>query len=143
MEGKMAPAAVDSALAACYSVTRTCPRPIVSGKPSILPANRWKMVQRDLPETELPSASVTYNARLGIWLFLVYCVLYGGFMGLSAFSPQTLRDIVWAGLPLSLWYGLGLIGGALLLAVIYMVLCQPEVVAEKVEPTAGQGKGSR
>lgn len=82
-------------------------------------------------DSGITSESEQYNARLGLWLFLVYCICYGGFMGLSAFKVTALRDVIWRGVPLSLWYGFGLIAGALVLAVIYMVLCRPESASEK------------
>jgi hypothetical protein len=36
--------------------------------------------------------TIARNARVGIWLFLVYLLLYAGFMALNAFYPQRMAD---------------------------------------------------
>jgi uncharacterized membrane protein (DUF485 family) len=64
------------------------------------------------------------NARYGLWLFAVYVVLYAGFMGLSAFEPQLMSKTPFGGVNLAIIYGFGLIVAALVLALIYMVLCR-------------------
>ena len=68
------------------------------------------------------------NARLGLQLFCVYLVLYGGFVLLNAFAPQTMEITPLAGINLAILYGFGLIGAALVLALIYGVLCKGEDV---------------
>ena len=78
------------------------------------------------PPDSTPSAADDKNSRLGLWLFSIYFALYAGFMGLSAFSPTTMRDLLVWGLPLSIAYGFGLIIGAIVLALLYMVLCHGE-----------------
>ena len=64
------------------------------------------------------------NSRYGLILFAIYLVLYGGFMGLSAFEPQLMSKTPFGGVNLAIIYGFGLIVAALVLAVIYMVLCR-------------------
>jgi uncharacterized membrane protein (DUF485 family) len=64
------------------------------------------------------------NTRYGLWLFAVYVALYGGFMGLSAFGPQLMSKTPFGGMNLAIIYGFGLIVVALVLALIYMVLCR-------------------
>src|SRR5438105_9234588 len=64
------------------------------------------------------------NSRYGLILFVIYLVLYGGFMGLSAFEPQLMSKTPFGGVNLAILYGFGLIVAALVLAVIYMVLCR-------------------
>jgi uncharacterized membrane protein (DUF485 family) len=63
------------------------------------------------------------NARSGLWLFFVYFALYAGFMGLVTFAPQIMARPVLAGVNLAITYGVPLIGGALIVAAIYMALC--------------------
>jgi uncharacterized membrane protein (DUF485 family) len=75
---------------------------------------------------ELPSAR---NTRYGLLLFAVYLAFYGGFMGLSAFAPSLLEADFLAGLNLAVGYGLGLIVGALALALVYAWLCRSPVAA--------------
>jgi uncharacterized membrane protein (DUF485 family) len=69
-----------------------------------------------------PPAAHGRNARIGLWFFGIYCVLYAGFMGLAAFSFTTLAQPV-AGVNWAILYGMGLIVAALVLAVIYMFVC--------------------
>ncbi len=61
----------------------------------------------------------TYSTRIGLSLFAVYLVLYGGFVLLAAFSPETMEATPLAGVNLAIWYGFGLIVAAILLALIY------------------------
>jgi uncharacterized membrane protein (DUF485 family) len=58
-------------------------------------------------------------SRIGLLLFAIYLVLYGGFVLLAAFSPQTMEITPLAGVNLAIWYGFGLIVAALVLALIY------------------------
>ena len=70
--------------------------------------------------------TVSRNARVGLALFFVYLALYGGFIWLSAFHPVTMARPVLAGVNLAVVYGLGLIGAAFALAIVYMALCRAE-----------------
>ena len=76
------------------------------------------------------------NARLGLRLFFVYLALYAGFVLLSAFSASTMERIVVAGLNLAIVYGFALIIGALVMALVYGMLC-------KREPLTGESKESK
>lgn len=68
------------------------------------------------------------NSRIGLILFFVYLALYGGFVGLNAFRPDMMEQTPLAGLNLAILYGFGLIIGALLLSLLYGVMCRnPEV----------------
>ena len=66
--------------------------------------------------------TVLRNARVGLGLFAVYLVLYGGFMGLNAFYPERMGRAPFGGVNLAVLYGLVLIVGAFVLAVLYMFL---------------------
>jgi len=80
----------------------------------------------------------TRNARIGLVLFAVYLVMYGGFVALAAFSPQTMERTPYAGVNLAIWYGFGLIGAALVLALVYGWACQTrDDRASKVRRAAG------
>ncbi len=84
------------------------------------------------------------NARLGLQLFCVYLVLYGGFVLLNAFAPQTMEITPIAGINLAILYGFGLIIAALVLALIYGVMCKgedPEVppIGSPVSPANASG----
>jgi uncharacterized membrane protein (DUF485 family) len=68
------------------------------------------------------SAAEARNARIGLWLFAAYVLMYGGFMVLNAFFPQRMGVPFLAGVNLAVTYGLLLIVGAFLLALLYMFL---------------------
>jgi uncharacterized membrane protein (DUF485 family) len=59
------------------------------------------------------------KGKLGLILFAVYLVLYGGFVVLNAFFPESMEYTPLAGVNLAIWYGFGLIVAALVLALIY------------------------
>lgn len=76
------------------------------------------------------------NTQLGYKLFLVYLVLYGAFVLLAAFSPETM-DKLFGRLNLAVWYGFALIIVAVVLSLIYGFMCQDES-ADDAEAEAGQ-----
>ena len=69
-------------------------------------------------------AVVVHNTRMGVVLFFVYVVLYGGFMALSAFAPETMSEPFLGGVNLAVVYGFSLILVALVLALVYMKVCR-------------------
>ncbi len=71
-------------------------------------------------------AHVSPNARLGLALFAIYCLLYLGFMGIAAFSYELFGSTPFGGVNLAILYGMGLIVAALVLALVYMKLCKRE-----------------
>lgn len=64
------------------------------------------------------------NARVGLRLFALYLVFYTGFMLISAFAPAAMAWRPAAEINLAIWYGVALIGGALVLALVYSWLCR-------------------
>jgi uncharacterized membrane protein (DUF485 family) len=70
------------------------------------------------------AADIARNSRAGLWLFLVYVLLYGGFMGLSAFAPKYMSEVRILGANLAIVYGFGLIQSALILALVYTWICR-------------------
>lgn len=56
-------------------------------------------------------------------MFGIYCVGYGAFMLANAFAPKVM-ETTFGGVNLAIWSGFGLIGGALLLALLYAWLCR-------------------
>ncbi len=90
--------------------------------------------------------AVTRNARIGLVLFTVYLLLYGGFVLLNAFSPETMERPVLAGVNLAIVYGFGLIVAALALALLYGWMCGPDELpastpnaTESTEPSQSEG----
>jgi uncharacterized membrane protein (DUF485 family) len=70
-----------------------------------------------------PNATDRLNSRLGLWLFAGYCVAYGMFMVLAAFSPATMALRIGGRVNVAVTYGFGLIVLAFILALIYLVIC--------------------
>lgn len=66
------------------------------------------------------------NAKLGLMLFTVYLLLYGGFMAMNVLNPKQMAEPALFGLNLAIVWGFGLIVAALVLALLYMALCKPE-----------------
>jgi uncharacterized membrane protein (DUF485 family) len=71
----------------------------------------------DAPHPELPKAS-----GLGLVLFAIYCLVYAGFIGVAVLDIGRFRQEVFGGVNLAIVWGMALIGGALLLALIYLFL---------------------
>ena len=69
-------------------------------------------------------AHVAPNAGLGMGMFVLYLLLYLGFMGIAAFNYELFGSVQVGGVNLAIFYGMGLIAAALVLALIYMVLCK-------------------
>ncbi|WDQ16936.1 DUF485 domain-containing protein [Rhodopirellula sp. P2] len=70
--------------------------------------------------TPLPAAPASdQTSRLGWVLFVIYLLLYGGFVLLNAFKAEVMDTIVFAGLNLAIVYGFALILVAIGMALIY------------------------
>ncbi len=65
------------------------------------------------------------NSRIGLVLFAVYLILYGGFVFLVAFAADVMQMTPIAGVNLAILYGFGLIIAAFVLALLYGWLCRP------------------
>lgn len=70
------------------------------------------------------------NSRIGLVLFVVYLALYGGFVLLNAFRPDLMEWTPVGGLNLAVLYGFGLIIGALVLSLIYGLVCTNDDAAD-------------
>jgi uncharacterized membrane protein (DUF485 family) len=64
------------------------------------------------------------QARSGLWLFAVYCLAYAIFMVLATFSHQTMALPTPLGPNVAIVYGFGLIFGAIVVALAYMLACK-------------------
>jgi uncharacterized membrane protein (DUF485 family) len=64
-----------------------------------------------------------YKAKLGVYLFIFYVLVYGGFIVINVMSPKTMGIIVLAGLNLACVYGFGLIVLAIIMGLIYNYMC--------------------
>jgi uncharacterized membrane protein (DUF485 family) len=75
-------------------------------------------------EEPVDEPAANRRARLGLVLFTIYFLLYGGFMLLNVFDPAFMEKTPFAGINLAILYGFGLIGMALVLALVYAWLCR-------------------
>lgn len=82
------------------------------------------------------SSSLARQARFGLWLFSIYFVAYAIFMGWAAFYPLSLGEQTSLGPNIAIVYGFGLILGAFVIAVIYMVGSRVERSNVEAETTA-------
>jgi uncharacterized membrane protein (DUF485 family) len=76
------------------------------------------------PDEPRDPAAERHNARLGLALFAVYLAGYAAFVLANAFWPAAMDAVPAFGLNLAVLAGLGLIGGAVVLAVVYAALCR-------------------
>jgi uncharacterized membrane protein (DUF485 family) len=65
-----------------------------------------------------------HNARLGLVLFGVYLAFYATYVLVNAFRPAVMDEVVFAGVNLAVASGMGLIVGALVLALVYAALAR-------------------
>ena len=66
------------------------------------------------------------NARLGLFMFVIYTTLYSAFVLLNAFKPELMEVTPIAGINIAILYGFGLIVAALVMALIYGWLCKED-----------------
>ncbi len=76
------------------------------------------------------------NSRIGLILFTIYLIVYGGFVFLNAFAPDQMEATPIAGLNIAVLYGFGLIIGAILLSGLYGFLCRDKSAPQNKEPHA-------
>ena len=66
---------------------------------------------------------VAYKTRLGVVMFIIYGVIYAGFIAINLYDVTITEITVLFGMNLAAVYGFGLIIAAFLLAVIYNHMC--------------------
>lgn len=80
------------------------------------------MQHKPAPEAGVDAAS-TYKTQVGLILFLIYGAVYASFVVINTFNPTAMGQIVFAGLNLAIVYGFGLIILAIVMGLIYNVIC--------------------
>ena len=70
-----------------------------------------------------------YKSKLGVVMFFIYAVIYGGFVAINVVKPILMEKVILAGLNLAVVYGFGLIIFALILAMIYNTMCTAKEAA--------------
>ena len=66
--------------------------------------------------------SSAFKTRVGIWMFILYAVVYGGFVLINTVNPELMASDI-GSLNLAIVYGFGLIIFALMLAFVYNAIC--------------------
>ena len=64
-----------------------------------------------------------YKRSLGVKMFIIYAVIYAGFVAINVISPISMEMEIILGLNLAVVYGFGLIIIALIMALIYNSMC--------------------
>ena len=91
--------------------------------------------------SETISAERQYNTKLGLILFMIYLLLYLGFVIGNAFMADMMETKVLFGLNLAIVYGFTLIKMAFVLSMIYGWMCrtEPSTGSEGAATQADQG----
>jgi len=76
-----------------------------------------------------------YKTRIGMWMFLVYALIYAGFVAINLISPVLMEAEIFWGLNLAVVYGFFLIAFALVLALAYNHLCGKREAELAANPT--------
>ncbi|MBN2305548.1 MAG: DUF485 domain-containing protein [Anaerolineae bacterium] len=63
------------------------------------------------------------KARLGLVLFVIYGLVYAGFVVINTLSPKTMSETIVLGLNLAVVYGFGLIVLAIIMGLVYNAVC--------------------
>jgi len=66
--------------------------------------------------------AANYKTRLGVWMFILYTLVYAGFVVINAVNPGLMQKVI-LGQTLAVIYGFGLIVFAFVLAIIYNQFC--------------------
>jgi len=64
-----------------------------------------------------------YKAKIGIYFFIFYSIIYSIFVVINVVRPITMAAIIFAGLNLAVVYGIGLIMLAIIMGLIYNYMC--------------------
>jgi uncharacterized membrane protein (DUF485 family) len=63
------------------------------------------------------------KTRLGIWMFILYTLVYGAFVAIGVTNYEAMSILVFGDLNLAVTYGFGLIVLAIILGLIYNWRC--------------------
>jgi len=89
-----------------------------------------------------PDHGQDVKARLGVWMFLLYAVIYAGFVVINVAKPAWMDWVLpGIGLNLAVVYGFGLIVLAFALALVYNRMCA-KAEADGAARAAQAGEGN-
>ena len=81
------------------------------------------MLHEPAPRTQGQDKASAPKARLGLQLFIGYCVVYAGFVAINTMRPKALEAAGLFGVNLAVTYGFGLIVLAIVMGLIYNAAC--------------------
>jgi len=84
-----------------------------------------------------PDRAISYKMRVGVRMFVIYGLVYAGFVAINILKPVLMETIIIFGLNLAVVYGFGLIIIALILALIYNSLCANREAAVNSDSNSG------
>ncbi len=84
--------------------------------------------------------SASYKMSLGIRMFLIYAIVYGGFVAINLIKPALMKEQIIFGLNLAVVYGFGLIIFAVVLALIYNRMCTKKELVLNTKNTRKEGE---
>lgn len=67
--------------------------------------------------------AIEIKAKIGVWFFLLYLVVYSIFVLIAVTNYDALSKIVVLGQNLAVVYGFGLIVLAILMGIVYNIIC--------------------
>ena len=91
------------------------------------PATEWK-----------DDKSIPYKIKLGLWMFIAYCVIYGGFIIINVVKPDLMGADI-GSLNLAIVYGISLIIIAIIMALVYNFLATR--IERRFKDKDGEEKG--
>ena len=80
------------------------------------------------------------KTKIGLWMFLLYTLVYAGFIVITVTVPN-IMETNFGQINLAIFYGLGLIVFALVLALIYNHLCSKH--EKRLNPQENESKEKR
>lgn len=84
--------------------------------------------------------AIEYKRRIGAYMFALYGFIYAGFVAINIVKPVLMEKIILGGLNLAVIYGFGLIIFALILALIYNLMCAKEENRVNIKSKKKAGK---
>lgn len=80
------------------------------------------------------------KTKIGLFCFIFYCIVYSGFVIINTLSPTTMSMQTFFGLNLAVLYGFGLIILAIVMGLIYNIICTniEDSMNKDAEATEGQ-----
>lgn len=84
-----------------------------------------------------PDPASAYKTRIGVYLVIIYGIIYTGFIVLNTAVPRIMETPTILNLNLAVFYGFGLIFLAIIMGLIYNYLCTKKEDELKKQEGAG------